>query len=302
MELRHLRYFVAVAEEMNFGRAAQRLAISQPPLSQQVKDLEHELGAELIDRSRRRIRLTHAGALFLEEARLALSQAEKAARTARRAQRGEIGTLSVGFVGSATYQVLPEALRSFRERYPDVELRLRTMHGAQQVEAFREGRIQVGVLRPPVDDYLATRTLLEETLVAALPADHPLARSRKVGLSELAGEHFVLAPRTSGPATHDRIVGLCRRAGFSPDVAQESAELQTVAGLVAAGMGVALLVGRPEHLLRHRGVAYLEVTDPGATWELAAAWRKEERSPTARAFVEMLGRGPSPLGDDLKGT
>ncbi len=291
MELRHLRYFVAVAEEMHFGRAAERLGMSQPPLSQQVKDLERELGAQLIDRSRRRIGLTHAGGLFLEEARLALSQAEKAARTARRAHRGEIGTLSIGFVGSATYEVLPEALRSFRERYPDVGLELRTMHSAQQAEAFREGRIQVGFLRPPVDGSIATRTLLEETLVAALPADHSLADAQKVSLSELAGEDFVLAPRPSGPAVYDRIVGLCRRAGFSPNVAQESAELQTVAGLVAAGVGVALLVGRPEHLLRHRGVAYREVGDPGSTWELVLAWRKEERSPVAQAFVEMLGRG-----------
>ena len=291
MELRHLRYFVAVAEEMNFGRAAERLGMSQPPLSQQVKDLERELGAKLVDRSRRKIRLTHAGGLFLEEARLALSQAEKAARTARRAHRGEIGTLSMGFVGSATYQVLPEALRAFRERYPNVVLELRTMHSAQQVEAFREGRIQVGFLRPPVDVFLATRTLVEETLVVALPADHPLAVTRKVVLSELAGEDFVLSPRPSGPAVYDRIVGLCRRAGFSPSVAQESAELQTVAGLVAAGMGVALLVGKPEHLLRHRGVAYREVGNPGATWELAAARREDERSPMAHAFVEMLGRG-----------
>lgn len=291
MELRHLRYFVAVAEEMHFGRAAERLGVSQPPLSQQVKDLERELGAELIDRSRRKIRLTHAGRLFLEEARLALSQAEKAARTARRAHRGEVGTLSVGFVGSATYEVLPEALRSFRKRYPNVGLELQTMHGAQQAEAFREGRIQVGFLRPPVDDSLATRTLLEETLVAALPADHPLAGARKVSLSELAGEDFVLAPRPAGPAVYDRIVGLCQEAGFSPSVAQESAELQTVAGLVAAGMGVALLVGKPEHLLQHRGVAYREVVDPGATWELAVAWRKDERSPVAHAFVEMQGRG-----------
>ena len=291
MELRHLRYFVAVAEEMNFGRAAQRLGVSQPPLSQQVKDLERGLGAELIDRSRRKIGLTHAGTLFLEEARLALSQAEKAAQTARRAHRGEVGTLSVGFVGSATYEVLPEALRSFRERYPDVGLELRTMHGAQQAEAFREGRIRVGFLRLPVDDSLATRVLLEETLVAALPADHPLAGARKVSLSELAEEDFVLAPRPTGPAVYDRIVGLCRRAGFSPNVAQESAELQTVAGLVAARMGVALLVGKPEHLLRHRGVAYEEVGDPGAAWELAVAWRKDERSPVAHAFVEMLGRG-----------
>lgn len=295
MELRHLRYFVAVAEEMNFGRAAERLRISQPSLSQQVRDLERELGVELFDRSRRRIELTHAGGLFLKEARLALSQAEQAARTARRAHRGEIGKLSVGFVGSAAYEVLPKVLRAFRERYAQVELELRTMHTSQQLEAFEEGLIQVGFLRPPVGESLAARPVLREPLVAALPVDHPLAGRGRVYLSGLAEEGFILWPRSSGPAAHDRVVGLCRRAGFSPNVVQESAELQTVAGLVAGGLGVALLIGKPEHLLRHRRVNYKVVGDPETTWELAAAWRSEERSPVVRAFIEVMEQalGPS---------
>lgn len=287
MELRHLRYFVAVAEEMSFGRAAQRLRMSQPPLSQQVRDLEQEIGVELVDRSKRRIRLTHAGRLFLEEARRTLEQAERSVRTAVRADQGEIGRLSMGFLGSATYDVLPKILRAFRQRYPNVQLALETMSTSQQVQAFRDGRIQVGFLRPPMDDSLSVRVVLRESLVAMLPADHRFAGRESVSLLELSEDDFILWPRAAAPRTRDEIVSLCREAGFSPSIVQESPELQTIVGLVTAGIGVSLLIGTPEHMLGHSSVVYRMIDAPEAVFELALARKKDERSPIVHAFLEI---------------
>jgi DNA-binding transcriptional LysR family regulator len=301
VELRHLRYFVAVAEEMSFGGAARRLKMSQPPLSQQVKDLEREIGVELVDRSRRKIRLTHAGRLFLEEARRTLEQAERSVQTAVRADRGEIGKLSVGFLGSATYDVLPRVLRGFRRVHPDVQFALETMSTAQQVEAFRDGRIQVGFLRPPLEeDTLSVRVLAREPLVAVLPADHPLAARQRVPLGDLSKEDFVLWPRAAAPRIRDEMVGYCREAGFSPKVVQESTELQTVLGLVASGMGASLLIGSPEHIPRHPGVVYRAITSPEAAFDLALAWREDERYPIVSAFVETARSFAASSGrDDL---
>lgn len=289
MELRHLRYFVAVAEELNFQRAARKLNISQPPLSKQIRDLERELGVELVDRSKRKIQLTHAGRLFLQDARSTLELAERSVNTAVRAGRGEIGRLAIGFLGSATYDVLPRMLREFREKYPHVQLQLQTMSNRQQVEAFREGHIEIGILRPYLDetiDFLSTRTIVHERLVAVMPESHRLVKTALIPLSELAEEDFILWPRSHGTRTRDRIIRLCEKAGFNPRVVQESTELQTTLGLVAAGMGVSLLIGMPEHMLGHDGVTYRPVEDPDATFELALAWKKEELSPIVRAFLE----------------
>lgn len=287
MELRHLRYFVAVAEEGNFRRAAEKLRMSQPPLSQQVKDLEREIGAALFERSGRGVRLTHAGSMFLVEARRTLEQAGQAAQTAARAQRGEIGHLSIGFVGSATYEALPRMLRAFRVGYPEVGLELQTMSTLQQLSAFREGRIQLGILRPPVDGDLFTRTITRESLVAVIPADHPLSEKKPLSLADFAGEDFILWPRDHDPHALVQILSLCQKADFSPNVVQQSAELQTITGLVAAGVGVSLLIGNPKHLLRHDGVVHKTIEAPPAHWELSVAWREDEHSPVVQAFLEV---------------
>lgn len=289
MELRHLRYFVAVAEELNFGRAAGRLRISQPPLSQQIRKLEDELGVELFYRTKRRVELTEAGGLFLAEARKTLRQAEEAARVARRSGRGELGALSIGFVGSAAYGVLPELLRGFREEYPGVRLELQTMTTLEQVGALENGDIGLGVLRPPVDGDLEILPVSREPLVAVLPEGHALAIRETVPLAALAGEDFVLWPRRSGSAVYDRILGLCAEAGFSPRVTQESEEHQVIAGLVAAGLGVSLVIGDPA-LFSGRGVVFRTVRSPGWIWELALAWRRGESPPAVRAFVELTER------------
>jgi DNA-binding transcriptional LysR family regulator len=289
MELRHLRYFVAVAEELNFGRAAERLRISQPPLSQQIRKLEDELGVRLFYRTKRRVELTEVGGLFLAEARKTLRQAEGAARVARRAGRGELGSLSLGFVGSAAYGVLPELLRGFRGEYPGVRLELRTMTTLEQAEALENGEIGLGVLRPPVEGDLKLLPVADEPLVAVLPEGHPLAARRTVPLAALAGEDFVLWPRRSGSAVYDRILGLCAGAGFSPRVAQESEEHQVIMGLVAARLGVSLMIGDPG-LFSGRGVVFREVRDPRWSWGLALAHRRREGSPVVRAFVELARR------------
>ena len=238
--MRHLRYFVAVAEELHFGRAARRLRMSQPPLSQQIAALEGELGVKLFERGRRTA-LTHAGQMMLPEARATLEQAERAARRAQRADRGEIGSLSVGFVRSATYRALPVSLRAFRERAPDVELSLHSLSTLGQIDAFEEGRIDVGFLfrlpEQPMSDWLSLRTVSREPLVAGLPQGHPSAQKEKVPLGDLSLDRLLLWARSAGAGTFDRIVALCREAGFSPENVQELSHWQTIAQLVAAGGG-----------------------------------------------------------------
>jgi DNA-binding transcriptional LysR family regulator len=289
MELRHLRYFVAVAEELHFGRAAQRLHMAQPPLSQQIKRLEEELGVELLHRTKRRVALTEAGEAFLREASLALSKVEEAAEAARRAGRGETGTLSVGFVGSAAYEVLPGVLKAFRGRYPDVEVRLEELTTAQQVRALGEGRIEVGFVRPPVgEEGLAARTVLREPLVAVLPGDHPLSEQGAVPLGALAEEPFVMSPRRLGPSFYDRIVDACREAGFSPRVVQEAVQMQTIIGIVAAGIGVALVPASERNLAR-KGVVYKSIRGKRPEVEMAVVWRPEEPSAVLRAFLDAVG-------------
>src|SRR6266536_81806 len=237
MELRHLRYFLAVADELHFGRAAVRLHIAQPPLSRQVRQLEDELGFDLFVRTPRRVRLTDAGRAFRDEARSILARVAEAAAAARRVAQGEAGALAVGFVASATYALLPRLYRRFRERHPDIALALTEMSTAEQVEALRAGQIQVGLARPPVgDDTLAVEPLADEPLVAALPARHRLAASGPVALRALAREPFVLFPRQPRPGWIDVVQAACAAAGFRPAVAQEALELSTAVTLVAAGI------------------------------------------------------------------
>lgn len=302
MELRHLRYFATLAEEMNFDRAAKRLRMSQPPLSQQMKDLERELGVSLLDRSQRSIRLTQAGLMFHEEVKRVLKQVDRSIQTAVRADRGEIGRLSIGFLGSATYDVLPRMLRAFQESHRDVQLQLQTMSTSQQLQAFKDDHIDVGILRPPIDDgsqlfaeaSLNTKVVANEPLVAVLSAEHPLASKEPVLLRDLAKENFILWPRSQGTHTHDRIIGLCQNAGFSPNIVQESTELQTTLGLVATGMVTSLLIGTPEHMLRHPSVVHKVVEEAEVVFQLALAWKTDGNSPVVQAFLNSIDLDPPP--------
>ena len=285
MELRHLRYFVAVAEELHFRRAAERLHISQPPLSQQIRALEAELGVQLLERDRRSVSLTAPGAVFLREARDILAAVEAAAEAARSVARGEAGRLALGFVGSAMHGALPGVLRAHRRAFPDVQLVLSELPTAGQLEALMTGRLDVGVIRPPVrEPGLAFETIHTEPVVVALPEDHPLAARRKVALAELVGEPFVLLARREAPGLHESLVQAMADAGGVPHVVQEAREMQTVVGVVAAGLGVSLVpasVGADEH----RGVAYRPVAGEAPTVALALAWRPDDRSPVLAAFL-----------------
>ncbi|MFM7423709.1 MAG: LysR substrate-binding domain-containing protein, partial [Elainella sp.] len=234
MELRHLRYFIAVAEELHFGRAAERLHMAQPPLSQQIKQLEDLLGFRLFERTKRSVQLTEAGQVFLSETYRLFRQLDQAIETGRQVSRGEKGQLVVGFVSSAAYNVLPDILRRFRSLVPDVRLELHELPTNEQVEWLLEGKIDVGFLRPPIEAVpLNLITIVREPMVVALPEQHPLGQASEISLTSLANDAFVLFPRPLSPQTYDQIISLCQQAGFSPNVVQEAMQMQTIVSLVA---------------------------------------------------------------------
>jgi DNA-binding transcriptional LysR family regulator len=291
MELRHLRYFVAVAEELHFGRAAQRLRIAQPPLSRQIRDLEREIGTPLFERVARGVELTPAGLAFLPEARLTLSQAERAQRTAQRAAEGETGRLRVGFVEASTFSgILPDVLGFFRMHLPHIGLSLFEMDSLQQGEALRDGRIDVGILHSPppdADRWLRVEPVYTDPLIAAIPHTHRLASRARFALKDLAVESFVLFPRYAGPGLYDDIIARCRSADFSPRVVQEAAGWHTLVGLVGAGVGVTLV---PQSLRQFQrpGVVYRRVRDLSVEMEMSAVWKKGGKSPVRERFVTAL--------------
>jgi DNA-binding transcriptional LysR family regulator len=285
MELRHLRYFVAVAETLSFGRAAARLHISQPPLSRQIRSLEEALGTPLFNRTRRSVRLTAAGAALLPEARRLLRDADALQTGARQLAAGHVGTLALGFISVAAYNVLPELAPEFRRRHPGIRLTLQEATTDVQLAALLQGELDVGLVLPPVDaPALRYAPLFHDTLVAAVPA----RRDGKgpIALASLRDAPFILFPRQVGISLHDQIVGACARAGFAPRVEQEAIQMQTIVSLVAAGMGVALV---PASLvkLRRTGVVYRPLADASPRIELGIAWRAADDAPAVRAFVDL---------------
>jgi len=289
MELRHLRYFIAVAEELHFGRAAARLCIAQPPLSQQIQQLEREIGFTLFSRSSRRVELTPAGRVYLEEVRSSMGSLEKAVLNGRRVARGEVGRLAVGFVGTATFSLLPDVLRRFRNLYPEVELTLRELVSARQVQALRERRIQVGFARPAILDTpdIVCETVATESFVAALPESHRLAQANLIPLAALAEDEFVLFPRSPKPSYGDLLFKICEEAGFHPNVTQETAEIQTAISLVAGGMGVTLVPSSASNVVRH-GVVFVELIEPAPESDLTVVYRIDDDSPTLKTFLNVV--------------
>ncbi|MBV9852422.1 MAG: LysR family transcriptional regulator [Armatimonadetes bacterium] len=288
MELRHLRYFVAVAEELHFGRAAEKLHIAQPPLSQQIQQLEREMGVRLFHRANRRVTLTAAGQVFLDDIRRSIAGIEQAVQAARRADRGEVGTLAVGFVASATYDILPALLSQFRARFPEVALSLYELNAAEQAQALADRRIHVGLARPSIEDTgLAVETVLREPFLAALPEAHPLAARESLRLAELSAEPFILFPADPKPSYADAVRAVCARAGFSPRVAQEAREMQTALSLIAAGLGVTLVPASTRNLHR-RGLVYRPLHDADAMTELTVAYRRDDLSPVLPRFLEIV--------------
>jgi DNA-binding transcriptional LysR family regulator len=289
MELRHLRYFVTVAEELHFGRAARRLHLSQPPLSMQIKSLEQELGTPLLLRTQRRVALTAAGEAFLKEAREILARVGTATEAARRAARGETGELAVAFVSIADYSVLPLALRAFRQRSPGIRLTLREATTDVQLRELIDERTDVGFMLSPVtDERLQVLPLLRERLVAALPERHPAATGTgRISLKRLADSPFILIPRHVAPRLHNNIIGYCAAAGFNPRVEQEAVQMQTIVSLVSAGLGVALIPESLRHLGR-TGVVYRTLREPSPLTEIVLAWRARDARPALQRFVDAV--------------
>jgi DNA-binding transcriptional LysR family regulator len=286
MELRHLRYFMAIAEERHFGRAAHRLHMTQPPLSRQIQELEAELGFTLFTRSRRQVELTPAGSVFLDHIRRVFDTLELAVHQAKRASVGEIGRIVVGYISSIAYSGLTELIRAFHQRFPLVELALREMSPQAQLEALKERSIDVGLVRGLVDDaLLATQCVRREPLVVVLPEEHALASRKRIPLHLLAREPFVAFPRQRGPAFFDQVMELCRAAGFTPRIVQEAPQLD-ILSLVAAGFGVAIMPDSIRHLRRHGLVFRPIMGDP--TTDLLMAWRADDASPALREFIALV--------------
>ena len=288
MELRHLRYFIAVAETLHFGRAAALLHIAQPPLSQQIRRLENELGVRLFHRTNRRVELTDAGHALLDEARRTLAQADRAATVAMKAGRGEVGRFVIGYMASAELSVFPKVLPVFRKRYPDVELVLQILPPREQFEQLRAGRLHVGFVRlPATDRNLIVVPIFSEPLVAVLPKRHSLGRHRSISLQALRDEHFVLFPRQHAPGYYDSLVDICRQAGFDPKPVQESEKLHTILSLVAMGRGVALMpkcvsaVGR-------KGVVCRPLRPRIPNTELGLVYNPATRSQLVRSFITLV--------------
>ncbi|MBA2711956.1 MAG: LysR family transcriptional regulator [Rubrobacteraceae bacterium] len=297
MELRQLRYFVAVAEELNFSRAAGRMYLSQPALSQQIRKLELELGVALFLRTRHHVELTEAGQVMLRGARQVLVSVEQTARAAREVGGAQRTHLRVGFPEYANHTSVADILQTFRRRYPYVELEEHEMftlqQTLQQVRELRDGKLDVGFLLAPLDDdALAFEHVLKIELVVALPEDHLLAVRTEVSMRELADERIILFSRRFHPDCYDYIVGCCERAGFSPNVLQRN-EPQLYSGattyrMVASGDGVGIVASPLVSMSRPVGVVFKPIRDPRPVLDLVAAWRREDASPNLQAFLEVV--------------
>jgi len=288
VELRHLRYFVAVAEELHFGRAAQRLHIAQPPLSQQIRHLEGELGVSLFHRTNRRVALTDAGRAFLVEARLTLAQAERAMEVASRAARGEVGQLIIGYMASAELNVFPRLLPLFRKRHPGIELAFQLLGASEQLQMLRDGQIHAGLLRLPASDQaLVVKPIVREPLVVVLPERHPLARRRSLTLSALRDERFISFPRRFAPGYYDALMAICRRAGLEPNVVHDSSRLHTTLSLVATGRGV-VLTGKCVERLGRPGIVCRPLRPRVPDIEMGLAYDPGNPSRLLRALVAVV--------------
>jgi DNA-binding transcriptional LysR family regulator len=291
-ELWQLRYFLAVAEQLHFGRAAAALHISQPPLSRAIRALEQRLGVVLFARSRRRVELTPEGTRLWGEARRLLGQLERTVQEVRGMARGEEGRLRIGFVSLADYGVLPGLLKAFKSARPGIALALREMLSPEQAAALAAGELDFGLLLPPVSDAEPLEHLVvqRERFVVALPSSHRLAAGKgKLAVSALAGEPFVMVPRDIAPGLYDIVTGLAAGAGISFNVAQEAIQMQTVVSLVSSGLGVAIVPGCIANLGR-RGVVYREINDRHPRLDLWLAWPRGGLGTAARDFLALARR------------
>jgi DNA-binding transcriptional LysR family regulator len=298
MDLRHLRYFVAVAEERHFTRAAERLGIQQPPLSMQIRQLEQEMGTALFRRLTRGVELTDAGELLLEEARGILEQVARAKANVQSRARGETGHIHVGFAGATYFQPqVPALIQTFRTLYPNVRISPEESNTPHLIEALHRGAVDVAFVRPALraEDGIAIQPVVEEKMTIVLQANHRHAGRRSVPLSALAQERLILFPRPIGPGLYDRIIASCQSAGFSPALGQEAPQITSIVHQVAAGFGVSIV---PQSIaqIRAEGVVYLDIEGEAPRAPIGLAYRKDSRSATVRNFVALTRQRTRPPG------
>jgi DNA-binding transcriptional LysR family regulator len=287
IDIRHLRYFQAVAEELHFGRAAARLAIAQPALSRQIQQLEQELGTPLLRRTQRRVELLPAGALLLERSRSIQQELARTLADVRRTGTGELGKLTLGFLHSSTYGLLPTVIRRFRQLYPGIELELHEKPITAQLSALVRGTIDLGLLRvqaaPPE---LEIVPVMPDPFVLALPAKHPLAGRTRMRLKEVAGEPFVMFHKGEAPLLHGRVQAMCEQAGFSPDVVQHATQIHTMVGLVGGGLGVAVVPASARNL-HPRQVRFVQISDKVEPLHIGLGWRRGHETPAIQSFRKV---------------
>lgn len=304
MELRHMRTFAAVARALNFTAAAAELHVAQPAVSQTIRDLEEEMGVRLFNRTKRSVRITAAGRTFKAEVDRLLDDADAAVLAAQRAARGEVGALSVGFMGPAMWPILPGMMKDYQNLYPAVALSLQELMPNRQIAAFREGRLDVGFSRSFGDQakelWLEEELIYTDRIVAALPADHALAQKRRVTFKQLAGEDLILYHREGTPGMFDQIVEACRGAGVAPRVKYQPDQMMTVLTWVASGAGIGLVPGCVSRLAVD-GVVFREVGPSAGPLPLVMVHRRGEESPTVAAFVERVRAQKSQLQQCMEG-
>jgi DNA-binding transcriptional LysR family regulator len=296
MEFRHLRYFLMLAEELHFGRAAQRLSISQPPLSLNIQQLEASVGAQLFTRNSRGVQLTAAGQAFVPAARSLLAQASAAAREARDVAEGQSGQLHIGFAGTMLYCGLPQILSRFQSSHPRLRLVLRELSSSEQLSDLLRDRLDVGFVHTPrVPPGFEQILVASQPLVACLPASHPLARASSIGLGELAGQDLVVVSRTVSPDYHERIVVLCEQAGWMPQVVHELRHWLSVVSLVSQGLGVALV---PQALQQSAlaGAVFVPLREVDARYDTRCLWRSDRDQTALGDFVQAVQGGLLPHG------
>jgi DNA-binding transcriptional LysR family regulator len=290
MELRHLRYFVVVAEELHFTRAAQRLGMSQPPLSQRIRELERELGISLFDRSHHDVRLTEPGALLLGHARRVLQEADAACDAMRRIRSGNDGVLRAGIPPDSDPALGCQIIRAFGEKAPGVQLDLRELTTSEQIPALRRGELDVGVIRRPADILgLAVGTQFSQHMGLIVAGDHPVARLQEVHLHDLSGSALVTFPREMAPEVYDQILQICRDNGYLPPLIRHARNPQFVQGLVLAGHGVHFNQ-RPRQALA-RGLVWLPIVGSPLAWSTSVAWRPQSHLDCVDSFAQAAEQG-----------
>ena len=292
MELRHLRYFVAVAEEQNFSRAAERIGIAQPALSIQIRDLEREVGSPLFERLPKGVALTEAGANFLNDARGILASVKQSVQRVRRIAAGETGHIRIGFTGSASFHpFVAGAIRDYRNAYPDIEVELIEEYTSNLIARLRDDAVDAAFIRPATGEAEDLRLwpLLREEMLAAMPVEHRLAHQSAVRLSDLRDEWFILYPRASGRALYDAIIAGCHAAGFEPRIGQQAPQMASIVNLIATGIGISIVPASMSQLLP-QGVTYKRLIGGGPKADMYLACQSVRVTEAARRFTELVRR------------